>query len=135
MIFYFLNLFFYMPERGIVNIFGLDFCRNQGLFWEPGVLQSFLNALFFLEAFVIKKRKYLLILTGFVIMTTYSTTGLALLLLQIIVYIHMEFKKNKILIPLVLLCSFPIYFIFSINIDEKIRGEREASFQKRLFDF
>lgn len=128
------NLFFYMPERGIINIFGLEFCRNQGVFWEPGVLQGFLNILFFLEAFVIKKRKSLLLLTAFVILTTYSTTGLALLLLQTAIYIQNEFKRNKILISLVLLFAIPVYFIFSINVDEKIKGEKEASFQKRLFD-
>lgn len=129
-----INLFFYMPERGIINIFGLEFCRNQGLFWEPGVLQGFLNILFFLEAFVIKKRKSLLLLTAFVILTTYSTTGLALLLLQVAIYIKNEFKRNKIVIPLVLLFAIPIYFVFSINVDEKFQGEKEASFQKRLFD-
>ena len=130
----FINLFFYMPERGIVNIFGLEFCRNQGLFWEPGILQVFLNILFFLEAFVIKKSKSLLLLTAFVILTTYSTTGLALLLLQVAVYIQNEFKRNKLLIPFVLIFAIPVYFVFSINVDEKIQGEKEASFQKRLFD-
>jgi hypothetical protein len=33
------------------------------------------------------------------------------------------------------LSFIPIYFIFSINLEEKLRGNRIFSFQKRLFDF
>ena len=83
----FMNLFFYTPARGVIDIFGLEFCRNQGLFWEPGVLQVFLNMLFFIEAFIIKKSKSILVFTSFLILTTYSTTGLGLLLLQAIIYL------------------------------------------------
>ena len=130
----FMNLFFYTTERGIVNIFGIEFCRNQGLFWEPGVLQAFLNMLFFLEAFIVKKNKSLLVFIAFMIVTTYSTTGLALLLLQMLVYLMKELKKNKFLLPIVLVLSIPIYLVFSVNVDSKIQGEKESSFQKRVFD-
>lgn len=130
----FMNAFFYTTERGIVNIFGLEFCRNQGAFWEPGVLQVFLNIFFFLEAFIIRKRKLLLLITAIAILSTYSTTGLALLLFQGAVYLFSESKKNKFLIPIVLLAAIPVYMIFSMNIEEKVQGEKEASFQKRLFD-
>jgi len=97
-------------------------------------LQTFLNMFFFLEAFVIKKSKWLLLLTAFVILTTYSTTGIALLILQLIVYIFSEFKSNKLLIPFILLISIPVYLVFSINLEEKLKGDSESSFQKRLFD-
>lgn len=130
----FMNVFFYTTDKGIVNIFGLEFCRNQGMFWEPGVLQGFLNMFFFLEAFILKRRKSLLLLTVIVILSTYSTTGLALLLVQGVVYLFSEFKTNKLLIPIALLVSIPIFIVFSINIEEKVQGEKEASFQKRLFD-
>jgi len=130
----FLNLFFYTPDKCIVNVFGLEFCRNQGLFWEPGVLQAFLNILFFLEAFIIKKSKKLLLFIAFLILTTYSTTGIGILLLQVFAYMIAESKTNKLLIPLVGVLLIPIYMIFSMNIDSKIQGERESSFQKRIFD-
>ena len=130
----FLHIFFYITDSKTINLFGLEFCRNQGLFWEPGVLQGFLNMFFFLEAFIIKKRKSLLLLTAAVILTTYSTTGLALLLIQSVVYIFYEFKTNKWLIPFVLGLCIPVYMIFSLNVEEKIQGEKEASFQKRYFD-
>ena len=52
------SYFYYMPEKSVVSIFNFEFCRNQGLFWEPGILQIYLNMLFFLEAFVFKKVNY-----------------------------------------------------------------------------
>jgi len=130
----FFNIFFYVPKKCLVSVFGLEFCRNQGLFWEPGILQAFLNILFFLEAFIIKKSKALLIIIGFVILTTYSTTGLSILLLQGIVYIHNEFKKNKLLFLLIVSALIPIYLILQVNVQDKVQGEKEASFQKRFFD-
>jgi len=130
----FLNLFFYTPERGIVNLQGFEFCRNQGLFWEPGVLQVFLNILFFLEAFVIKKSKLFLLFISFVILTSYSTTGLAILLIQALVYLSEERMNNKLILPVIAILLVPIYFVFSVNVDDKIQGEKEASFQKRIFD-
>jgi len=130
----FLHIFFYITDSKTINLFGLEFCRNQGLFWEPGVLQVFLNMFFFLEAFIIKKRKSLLLLTAIVILTTYSTTGLALLLIQSVVYLFIEFRTNKWLAPFVFVLCIPLYMIFSMNAEEKIQGEKEASFQKRYFD-
>ena len=44
-------LLYYMPSRNELSSFSSLFCRNQGLFWEPGVLQIFLNLLFFIDAF------------------------------------------------------------------------------------
>ena len=130
----FLNLFFYTTEKGMVELFGLEFCRNQGLFWEPGILQAYLNILFFLEAFVYNRNKKLLLAITFLVLTTYSTTGIAILLIQILIFIKEEFKVNKLLAPLLLFVMLPIYIVFSFNIDSKLRGEKQFSFQKRIFD-
>jgi len=130
----FLNFFFYKTERGIFTLFGLEFCRNQGLFWEPGVLQVFLNIFFFLNAFIFKKNRFMLVLTAVAIITTYSTTGIAILLLQSLVYILKEIKNNKWLVLIFLFFTIPVIMIFSLNVEEKVQGAKEASFQKRLFD-
>jgi len=130
----FLNIFFYVPKKCLISVFGLEFCRNQGLFWEPGILQAFLNSLFFLEAFIIKRSKTLLLVIVLVIFTTYSTTGLAILLLQGLVYVYNEFKKNKLLFLLIVSALIPIYLILQVNVQDKVQGEKEASFQKRFFD-
>jgi len=130
----FLNFFFYTTERGIITLFGLEFCRNQGLFWEPGILQVFLNLFFFLNAFIFKKNRFMLALTAVAIVTTYSTTGIALLLLQSLVYILKEMKDNKLLVLIFLFFTIPVIMIFNLNVEEKVQGEKQASFQKRLFD-
>ncbi len=131
----FFHIFYYMPEKSVVSIFNFEFCRNQGLFWEPGILQIYLNMLFFLEAFVFKKNKLFLVLASVLIITTYSTTGLILLLFQSFFYFKSSFKNKKVLAPILIILLIPIYLVLSTNVKEKISGEREASFQKRMFDF
>ena len=128
-------LFYYSPKEGsIINLFGLDVHRNTGVFWEAGILQIYLNILLFLEVSIFKKNKLLLALIVFGLLVTYSTTGLLLMILQIIYFARKALKSNiKMLLLIVLIV--PLYIFFSININEKIYGEGESSFQKRLFDF
>jgi O-antigen ligase len=128
-------LFYYSPKEGsIINLFGIDIHRNAGMFWEAGILQVYLNILFFLEISIFKREKKVLALIIFAILTTYSTTGLLLLILQIIYFAHKELKSNiKILLIIVLMA--PLYVFFNANMNEKIYGDGESSFQKRLFDF
>ena len=127
-------LFYYSVKEGIIiNLFGLDFHRNAGIFWEPGILQIYLNILLFLEVNVFKRNKRLLALIIIGILSTYSTTGLLLLMIQLIYFLKTESKKY-IAIFLITLIAIPLYFVSSINFNEKIYGEREFSFQKRLFD-
>lgn len=134
----FYNIFFYgseLKEFKLVRILGVEFCRNQGLFWEPGVLQVFLNIFFFLEAFILKKNRKLLILTSFILLTTYSTTGIALLIIQVFIFILREFKRNQLIFSILLFISFPVFIIFNINMQEKLSGEKQASYMKRIYDF
>jgi len=121
-------------KHAFISLFGLDIIRNQGLFWEAGVAQVFFNIFFFLEAHIIKKSKYLLVLAAITILSTYSTAGISILMLQIIFYVVTELKKNKIIIPILLVAALPVYNIFTTNIEAKFSGEQEASFQKRFFD-
>ena len=131
----FSNLFFYMiKEKNVIDVFGIEFCRNMGVFWEPGVLQVFLNLFFFLEAFVFKQSKTLLFITAFVILTTYSTTGIAILLIQGLVYIYNVGRVNRLLIPVLFIFLLPVFIVFNINFDEKRIGVKSFSFQKRIFD-
>ena len=127
-------LFYYSVKDGsAINLFGLDIHRNAGIFWEPGILQIYLNILFFLEVSVFKRNKSLLALIIIGILSTYSTTGLLLLMIQLIYFLQKEFKK-KIAIALMVIIATPLYFLFSANMNEKVYGEGENSFQKRLLD-
>ena len=128
-------LFHYSLKGGaaVINLLGIDFPRNAGMFWEAGILQGYLNLLFFLEISIFKRNKKLLVLIILAILSTYSTTGLLLLLLQI-VYFSLKALKSKIKIISLVVLVIPLYFIFSANLNEKIYGGGESSFQKRLFD-
>ena len=127
-------LFHYSPKEGTVfNLFGVDIPRNAGMFWEAGILQGYLNLLFFLEISIYKRNRKLLVLIILTILTTYSTTGLLLLILQIGYFSHKALKSNVKIILLIILI-IPLYFVFSANLNDKIYGEGESSFQKRLFD-
>ncbi|MDC0029392.1 O-antigen ligase family protein [bacterium] len=130
-------LFYYASDEinlSVMNLFGVEFCRNQGLFWEPGVLQIYLNLFFFLQAFILKQNRWLFLI-GFVILGTYSTTGILILIGQLVYLFIQRFNENKLFLPIIFISFIPIYFVFSINVEEKLRGNRVFSFQKRLFDF
>ena len=127
-------MFHYSPKDGtVINLLGLDMARNSGMFWEAGILQGYLNLLFFLELSVFKRNRNLLALIFLTILTTFSTTGLLLLILQVAYFSH-KFLKSYTKIILLIVLIIPLYFVFNANVNEKIYGEREASFQKRLFD-
>ena len=55
--------------------------------------------------------------------------------LQGFFYFKSSFKNKKVLAPILIILLIPIYLVLSTNVKEKISGEREASFQKRMFDF
>ena len=130
----FYNFFFYDLQKSAIQIFDFEICRNQGLFWEPGILQAYLNLLFFLEAFYFKKRSFLLILISISIITTYSTAGLTILLVQIIVYVLNEIKRSRVFSLIAFSFLLPLMFIYIYNLESKVKGDYESSFQKRLFD-
>ena len=70
----FYYLFYYDPEKYKFSLFGIEFVRNQCWFWEPGILQIFLNILLFIEGFVVKRNKRTIFLLIIAIITTYSTS-------------------------------------------------------------
>ena len=142
---HFSYLFFYDSEKHKYTIFGLDFVRNQGWFWEPGINQIYLNILLYLEFFVFKRRnRLIIILIVFSILTTFSTSGFIIMsILLVAMYINSIVRyivKGNPIIIIGLSVSFlvPTYYIVQKvvipNIINKTAGEKESSFQKRVFD-
>ena len=110
-------LLYYMPSRNELGALGDLFCRNQGLFWEPGVLQIFLNLLFFIDAFVRKNQKKITTwLTILAIILTYSSTGIILIA------------------PILIALAIPFYQLLEQNLEHKMVGEGSTSAQVRMFD-
>lgn len=131
----FKNIFFFEQSKNEINFFGLTLCRNQGFFGEPGILQIYLNILLFIELFINSiKKKWHISLISVGLLTTYSTTGIALLLLQLSVYFYRQIRRNIILLPLLVVIMAPIYQVMKSNVEDKVFGDRSSSFTVRMFD-
>ena len=130
----FLNVFFYLKNTHSFSVLGIELVRNQGIFWEPGVLQIFLNLLLFIISFVKKKRGMIFWLTILAIFTTFSTTGLVVLFVQLLLSFSSEIRKNILFLPITAFMTLLMYYITSINISDKIHGTGQFSFQARFFD-
>lgn len=138
----FLHLFYYRFTEGIsgrwnmATIFGIPlFVRNQGLFWEPGVLQIFMNILLYLSLSYYKSLKYS-ILSILVIITTWSTSGIVIAFLQLTLYITKNLKKRKIFytLPIIFTGLFILGYFVQNNLSEKIGGDKEGSTVQRQID-
>ncbi len=132
--FTFLNAFFYLKHTHSFSVLGIELVRNQGIFWEPGILQIFLNLLLFILCFVKKKRGLIFWMTILAIFTTFSTTGLLVLFVQLLMSFSSEIRKNVLFIPIAVFMTLLMYYITSINISDKIHGKGKFSFQARFFD-
>lgn len=138
----FLHLFYYRFTEGIsgrwnmATIFGIPlFVRNQGLFWEPGVLQIFMNILLYLSLSYYKSLKYS-ILSILVIITTWSTSGIVIAFLQLTLYITKNIKKRKIFytFPIIFTGLLILGYFVQNNLNEKIGGAKEGSTVQRQID-
>jgi hypothetical protein len=130
----FYYLFFYDAEKYNFSLFGIEFVRNQGWFWEPGILQIFLNILLFIEGFVVKKNKWTIFLLIIAIITTYSTTGILIMLILLILIFWSDIRRNPLVIIFAIGLLLPLFYVAETNIENKTIGERSSSFQKRYLD-
>ena len=130
----FLKLFFYNPQKYSFDVLGFTMVRNQGLFWEPGVLQVFLNILLFLSLFVRRFKLSLVGLISFAVLSTLSTTGLLIMILQFVIYSTTVIRKNILLLPIFIALLLGFYTLASLNLSDKILGDGATSFQVRFFD-
>jgi hypothetical protein len=130
----FYYLFFYDTEKHSLSLFGVEFVRNQGWFWEPGILQIFLNILLFLEGFIFKRGRWTIPLIIFAILTTYSTAGIFIMIIVLFFLFMKSIKRNPLLIFLAISITLPLYYIAKVNIEDKTTGEKVGSFQKRYLD-
>lgn len=126
----FLNIFFYESTH---ELGGLELFRNQGLFWEPGVLTIYMNLLFYMSSFI-KKNKITSVVSGFLVLTTFSTTGIILLVMQLLVLYKSIIRKNFVYILPLTLISIPLIPLIVDNITSKFQ-EDNGSFIVRSYDY
>jgi hypothetical protein len=113
----------------------LEFFRNQSLFWEPGILQIYLNILFYLSVFVYNNKFYRW-LSALLIISTFSTTGLILLVVQVFFFYWKYLIYGKsVWWRLVILLLIPVLISFVYeNVMVKTQGVGVASFDMRTYD-
>lgn len=123
--------------RAVTERFGMTLYRNQGLFWEPGVLVIMMNILVYLILFEYKQKFTKAVLPIIVILTTASTSGYLVVSLVLLVYFLGRLKNGQHKI-IVLLFSVALFAALYPVIREEIMFKMTtgiSSTNKRYFDF
>ena len=113
--------------------------RPDSVFFEPGVLQIYLNLLLYVSLFINHQKKDA-ILVFFVVLSTISTIGTIIAVIQLAIYCKYIWKRSptstkRQIIASIMVLS-PILLILSINnIEDKFFGESRGSAMARTFDF
>lgn len=111
--------------------------RNQGIFWEPGAFQVFLNLGIFLMLFTNRKLpKWKLILVTGTLLTTMSTSGYMICGLIYFAYLIRSGKRKQmtqLIIPLLLLIPL-IYFESQSGVIADKFQDGNQSFDRRSLD-
>lgn len=120
---------FIINRASTVNFLGVQFYRSQGFFWEPSVLQIYLN-LFLLLSFQKNERKWIFI-TFLAVLATFSLTGIIISTL-ITLYFFRKIKINFVfkLSFLLIVAIFSFYLLYM-----KIYVTGGVSYNARSLDF
>jgi len=128
-------LFFQKTDQYAFNLFGKAIYRNQGLFWEPGVLQFYLILLLFIQLYVLNSKKNNILITVFAVLTTYSTTAYACMFLILSVYLWDLIRKKLVAGIFTMIALLGFIPLFLSNLENKFGGEKTTSSRVRLYDF
>jgi hypothetical protein len=131
----FLYLFNFL-SHGKINISGIALIRNQGPYWEPGIVQGLMNILIYYNLiecnYNINKTK----LPILIVISTFSSTGyiiLCLILLLKFRYI-IFFKKRGIAVVIIFMAVIIFIPVMYSNLINKFVGEGKWSFYARMYD-
>lgn len=132
----FIYIFFKVSDQYSFNFLGLNITRNQGLFWEPGVLQLYLNLLLLFQLYVVRTKNIDIFLTIICIITTYSTSAYAIMLIVMLSYlIQLIWKRPWLLLPISLIFLLVFVPLFRSNVENKFQGDHQTSSLVRVYDF
>ena len=115
------NIYF---ETQNIYVFGTSIIRNTAIFTEAPMASFHFSLAFLIELLVNKKIKIKnLLLLGIGVLTTTSTTGVILLLFNIVYYLIVDGRQGKI-IKLLTWILFPIVFVISLKIGDTLLSSR-----------
>lgn len=125
---YFLGITFIRPATRWVAM------RNQSIFWEPGVFQTYIVLAFMFEISVYGKRRTSRIVTFVIaLVTTMSTTGYIALFISIVIWLLEVNHKKRTKILRFLISFFAILGLAFIVYDLLPHGINNKTFDK-LYD-
>lgn len=135
----FAYLFFYRGDfltgHGSFNLLGVSLIRNQGLMWEPGIFQYFMNAGLFLSLRPSGNPRRTVLFT-IAILSTWSTLGYFLMLVIYLFYVLAVIKKTRyaalMIILFFFLCAMGV--LAKHNIEAKLYGDQSISAELRILD-
>ncbi len=118
-------------------LLGVALQRNLGLFGEPGICQIYMNILFFINVFI-RKNYRIAVLALIMVVSTFSTVGFIILLIQVFTFLRYDYKLTSLRRELLLLAIVPLLVGMSVlsyfNFKEKFVGQRRGSFDIRVHD-
>jgi hypothetical protein len=129
----FLYVFYFWQTIRVMNF---PFIRSQGIFWEPGVLQVFLNLLLYIELNMFTNNRLKIVLIVIAILLTFSTAGYSIAAYLLIVYglkhghIKLKLKSLVVTVPAV---ATGVFFLYT-NLIDKLSFDNSISLAYRLFD-
>ena len=121
-----------------INYFGFPIQRAHGLAWEPGNFSTYVNIFIFLNLFLFKNRRNVII-GVLALVLAWSTNGLLLMLLQFFYFFIVNFKNfsKKYIIPKIVIGFIVLYALVIAtmnNLDEKIYGDKSGSGAARFLN-
>ena len=132
---------YFGQSLSLFEIFGFSLRRLHGIFWEPGVLGFFANLYTYIQLFHFRKIKAAFF-GSFIIILTWSSTAIFLLIFQLIMAIRKGYIVTKnpyfkpfIYISILLVVGFSAFF-FAQNSQEKLYNNISAigSASQRYYD-
>lgn len=131
----FLYLFNYLDYSKIVAN-GITIIRNQGLYWEPGIMQGLMNILIYYQLiecdYNITKSK----LPILIVISTFSSTGYIILgLILLMKFRNIFFSKKGGIAVIILFIAILVFVpLIASNLKNKFTGEDKWSFYARMYD-
>lgn len=133
------NTFYFLFTFHEFQNFGALFKRPDGLFFEPGVFQIYLNLFLFLSLFVRRRSVFDVALATAAVLATQSTTGVVILVVQF-AFAYFQWLRRAdrsqklgvfVFVPILLL---PLGAYVTYNVSEKFTGALKGSAEAREYD-
>ena len=134
------RVFLLFFKKAMTEIGGIVVWRNQGLFWEPGILSIYANMFLCLVLFnKSNKNKSDILLALACILSTVSTTGMGVATIIIFAYVNRHKNMsmfNKIcLAMLIVVCLSASIYSLQMKVESSMTKKGLGSYGLRVMDF